>query len=905
MSSPTAPRTGASVATRLIPRDDGSMQLLSQTDAPEALRLIERREQLAALEDALTAVREGSRGRLALVRGEAGIGKTALLTHFCASLGPRVRVLWAACDPLFTPRPLGPLLDISRLTGGELEDHVERGAKPHDVAAALLRELEAPAPTVLVLEDVQWADEATLDVLRLVARRSEAVPALVVASYRDEELARSHPLRLLLGELPGNGSITRLELTGFSPEAVASLAQGSAVHPGELFERTAGNPFFVTEALAAETEQVPSTVRDAVLARASRLCEPARTLLDAVAVVPQPTELWLLEALTEVPLRALEECLGSGMLRADGNCVAFRHELARLAINGSLAPDVRLALHRRTLGALESPPEGTPGLARLAHHAEAAGDGDAVLRFAPAAAEHASSVGAHREAQDHYGRALRFATRLAPEARADLLERFADEGYLTDMREEAVEALDQALAIHRQRGDLLRQGDTLRRRSRLLTCIGRTSEARVAANDAVAVLEQVPPGCELARAYGSLSHVSMLADEAEETVKWGLRAINLAERVGDTASLVHALNNVGVIELTRGHPAGLERLERSLTLAMQEDLPTDVGRAYINLTAALSRRHEFALADEYTEAGIEYCRDHGLEAWERNLIAGKAESELVRGNWDNAAATAESILSGPPSSVVSHRHDALIVLALARARRGESESRSLLDEALEIARSVGDLQFLAPVSAARAEVAWLEGKAEAIAPETDAAFSRAIELDERSSVGELAVWRGRAGIEDEISGEIPDPYAPELAGEHERAAELWTKLGCPYEAALALAGADDEAPLRRSLGELQRLGAEPAAAVVARRLRERGARGLPRGPRPSTKQNPAGLTAREVEVLELVAEGLRNADIAQRLFLSEKTVGHHVSSILRKLDVRTRGEASAEAQRLGIVAEDR
>jgi DNA-binding CsgD family transcriptional regulator/tetratricopeptide (TPR) repeat protein len=876
------------------------MQLLSQTDAPEALRLVERGEELAALDDALSGVRQGSRGRLALVRGEAGIGKTALLTHFCASLGPRVRVLWAACDPLFTPRPLGPLLDVSRVTGGELSEHVERGAKPHDVAAALIRELEAPAPTVLVLEDVHWADEATLDVLRLLARRSEAVAAFIVASYRDEELARSHPLRLLLGELPGNGSVTRLELTGFSPEAVTSLAEGSTIDAGELFKRTGGNPFFITEALAAEAEQVPSTVRDAVLARASRLGPSGRALLDAVAVVPQPTELWLLEALIDGPPDALAECLSSGMLRADANCVAFRHELARLAIEGSLAPDMRLGLHRRALGALAEPASGAPDLARLAHHAEAAGDGDAVLRFAPAAAEHASSVGAHREAQDHYGRALQFAGRVPPEARATLLERYADEGYLTDMREEAIEALDEALVIHRKSGDLRKQGDGLRLRARLLMCIGRTAEARVAATEAVALLEQVPPGRELARAYASVSQLAMFADEAEATFEWGLRAIDLAERVGDTESLVNALNNVGLVEMIRGYPSGREKLERSLALAKQEDLTTDAGRAYINLTAACARRREWRLADRYIAEGIEYCRDHGLEAWLNHLIAGRAESELVQGRWDDAAATADAILSGPPSSVIGPRTDGLMVLALVRARRGEPGYRPLLDELLEIARSVGDLQYLAPVATARAEAALLEGRAEAVAAETDAALSCAIDLAEPESVGELAVWRRRAGLEEEIADELPDRYAAELAGEHERAAELWSDLGCPYDAALALAGADDEAPLRRSLDELQRLGAEPAAAIVARRLRERGARGLPRGPRPSTKQNPAGLTTREVEVLELVAEGLRNADIAERLFLSEKTVGHHVSSILRKLDVRTRGQATAEAQRLGI-----
>jgi DNA-binding CsgD family transcriptional regulator/tetratricopeptide (TPR) repeat protein len=875
------------------------MQLRSK--AEDANRLIERRDEFAALGDALAGVGCSPPGRLVLVSGEAGIGKTALIAHFCDGLGPGVRVLWAACDPLFTPRPLGPLLDVSRITGGELEEKVEAGAKPHDVAMALLDELGSPAPTVFVLEDLHWADEATLDVLRLTARRRETVAALIIASYRDEELERTHPLRTLLGELPDDASATRLELTGFSREAVASLAEGSAADPEELFERTAGNPFFVTEVLAAEAEQLPRSVRDAVLARASRLSEGARTVLDALSVVPQPTELWLLELLTEAVPGALEECMRSGIVVADRSSVAFRHELARLAIEESLAPDVRLDLHRRALDALASPTSGALDLARLAHHAEAASDDDAVLRFARAAAVEAASVGAHREAQDQYARALRFATRVSDEMRADLLERFADEGYLTDMRDESIDAVDEALAIHRRRGDRLREGVLLRRRSRLLTpCLGRTAEARAAADDAIAVLEQLPPGPELARAYAERSRLAMLADDSGETLRWGGRAIDLAERVGDAPALVQALNTVGTLELGQGNGAGREKLERSLELARGEDLAIDAGRAYVNLVAAFSRRREWEQADRFIAAGLEYCREQGLDVLLVSLIAARAESELYQGRWDAAASTARSILNGSSSTVVGPRFEGLRILALVRARRGETGSGPLLDEALAIANAVGDPQYLAPIAAARAEQALLDGRTGAVAGETERAFAVAVDLGSATWLGELAVWRLRAGLDDEVDVGDADPYALELAGEHKRAADRWAELNCPYEAAFALAGAGEDALLRQSLDEFRRLGAVPAAAMVARRLRERGARGVPRVRRPSTRTNPAGLTAREVEVLELVTEGLRNADIADRLFLSEKTVGHHVSAILRKLDVRSRGQAGAEARRLGI-----
>lgn len=858
----------------------------------EAAELRERSDELSALAALFGLVAESRQGRVALVYGEAGIGKTALVRRFCDELPPSARAMRGKCDELFTPRPLGPLFDVARGLGGGLADALEKNSTPFEIVTALVEALDAGRPTVLVLEDVHLADEATLDVLRILGGRTEDVPALIVLTYREDALDRWHPVRIVLGEIAAASRVQRFKLAPLSQQAVAELA-GNAVSPEVLYSKTRGNPFFVTEVLAAGGEEIPETVRDAVLGRCAGLSPAARGVLDCVAITRPQSELWLLGALAGDGIAALDEATMSGVLAAGPSTVSFRHELARLVVEDAIPQAERLRLHRRVLELLADPPDGDRDPARLAHHAAAVGNAELILEFAPPAAAQASHMGAHREAAAHYERALRFADRLPPRARAQLFARNARESYLIVDFPGAAVAQREALSCYEQLGDRRKQAAALTFLAQLLWEVGSLREGLATTERALEMLERGPTR-ELVGACSQMAWLQLAAEDPDEAKRWAHRAEELTDALDDPPTRAMAQQAVGWVEFFTGNLSGFEKLVDVLETARAAGWEHIAATCYVIIVRTACRRREYDIAEPYIRAGLDYCAERDLDVWRYYLISWQAKVSLARGQWEEATRAAETCLAEPcPFS----RIHALVALALVRARRGDPGVWPLLDEAVASAQPRDELQWIAPVAIARAEAAWLEGRHEAAIAETELAYEAAAGTWYEAG---LAYWRWRAGAEMRLPTVGEPQYRLEMSGEPTAASEAWRAIGCPYEAAFARLDGDKES-LVDALAELQSMGAGPAATLITRKLRDQGVRGVPRGPRPSTLENPAGLTARELEVLELLAEGMSNAQIAEHLVVTRKTVDHHVSAILRKLRVRSRGEATAKAARLGLI----
>ena len=639
------------------------------------MRLLERELQLDALHEYAADARAGN-GRLVLVCGEAGIGKSSLVDAFLAQVAD-ARVAWTACDGAFTPSALGPLRDVADQWGGAVRVACADGVPRDARFAALLSMLrEHDGLSVLVVEDLHFADEATLDLVGHLARRLRGVRALVVATYRDDGLAENRSLRETLGEASSQRSTRRIALPPLTPGAVDELSDGTGHRPDAVFALTAGNPFFVSEVLCAADDELPASARDAVLARAARLSEPGRAVLDAAALVGERVESALLAEVTGADACSLDEPVGAGLLEADGGALRFRHEIARRAVEHEVGPHTAAQLHRRILTELER--AGVDDDSRLAHHAEGSLDGAATLRYATRAGDRSASLASRREAVSQYRRALRCVPADEPLVRAALLDKLGTQLSTLDRFGPAAGALEESVALWRAGGVPLREGDALRRLSIAYYRLCRGAEEHAVIERALAVLEPLGASRELAWALSRTAAQYMDGSETEKCYEYAYRAQAMARALNlpDVAS--DALNTLACVE----YPG--ERwfawVREALDLAVEHGFPDQTGRGYANLQAMLVDEMRYAEAERFYREGMAYCDENDNHTSGLCLAGGQAHVLMVTGRWAAVEEIADGPLSGDRSSPIN-RVTFLVPLGLQRARRGVPGVWECLDEA--------------------------------------------------------------------------------------------------------------------------------------------------------------------------------------------------------------------------------
>ncbi|MDT7581794.1 MAG: hypothetical protein QOK35_3058, partial [Pseudonocardiales bacterium] len=764
--------------------------------------------------------------------------------------------------------------------------------EPDAVPGAAVAELAAWRPTVLIVEDLHWADDATLDVLAHVARRLADLPALLVLTYRDE-VPPTHPLRRVLGALTAV-PVHRLALRPLSPAAVDGLAAGSGRDPVTLHTLTGGNPFYVTEALAAPGMAVPATVADAVLARVGRLDPACRAAVEQLSVVPTAVEFGLARQLLGDRFDVLAPAEEQGVLQVRADGLAFRHELARRAVELGMPVLHRRTLHARVVEALgAAEPQDLP---RLVHHAVQAGDVDAVLAYAPVAGRQAAAAGSHRQALALLEVALRHAGRLPEGERAYLHDDHAWELHNAHRHEEAVAESERAVVLFTAVGEPRALGAAQVRLSRHRYMTGDTDGAEEAA--AAALRTVTPLRSPDALASAAANRGALLALGGHPAARDAMREAHaLAERAGRFDLVALCLNYESIAETDVDVDRRIDLLRASVELAARHGDDEAVARGYTNLAEMLYRYTRFPELAEVLAEGLAFTDEHTLPSHAYNLEVHRLLLALRLGDWTTAEAGLEALVdqADDPGMLAGHSRPPYGRLL---ARRGVPGAGQLLALAWERAVRQRSLLCLAYAGTALVEYAWLADRPDLAETVLEGWAPHAARPSAEPVHAELLRYAARAGAAVTAFPGCPEPWAAGLRGDWRAAARGWERLGDPYEQALELAASGEPEPTLAALRTLDDLGADAAVRQVRRRLRELGVTRIPRRPTAGTRAHPAGLTRRQADVLTLLADGLTNAEIADRLVLSVRTVDTHVGAILDRLGVRTRREAAAVARTL-------
>ena len=851
--------------------------------------LVERDAYLHSLEQVVAGSTQS--GGVVLLSGEAGFGKTSLLKVFTDGLDHRYRVLTAACEPVGIPAAFAPLFELLEELPEELRTDIRSGRGRPAVYAGML-DLIKNDRVILILEDVHWADEATLGLIRYLGRRIGPTTSTLIVTFRPEELGGVPPLRLVVADL-GPGA-TRIELTALSPSGVEQMVQGLGLDHLKIHAATLGNPFFVEEVIRHPDLSLPPNVGNAVLASVDRLPAGVMEILSLVALSPEGVVLDLVTSQGDDARAHLDLAVQRKLLVVSSRGqVSCRHDLIRESILRAMAPGLKRDLHSQLLGHLEGRVGDSPETARLAYHSIGAGDSEKALSFSLRAGGDASRAGAHRQSAFHYTNALEFRTQLDPVHLSRVLLEAAKEHCL-------VNAFDTASDLARQR--LGRTGDRVEKAmahawlSYFESRKNDLSASRREALVALDVLRNVPLTEELALAYYVLSWVALSTGDYVESVEMGELAVQAARETGSLFEEVQAATTVGSARLHLGDRVGLTQIEEAARIGVEEEVQEPAARALYHLGAVAMRSWRLAEARTMFDRAIEYTSARELDAWYIASVATVAGINVAAGRWDEADHDLEQVLG--QKTCMQTEIETLVTAATLRARRGDPRSAEMIEEALALIGDTDDHDSRLIGCALRMAGAWMgyvdAGGAEQMYETLRPSASLA---DDPWGRAVLAFWARRLELEPP-DGHIHGPARLELEGRAGDSARMWRQGGFPVEAAIVEA-MKPEADLGAVFAELGRLGAEGVIRGLRRELQRRGVRRIPRGDRPATKKNPAGLTARQAEVLSLIVSGHSNAAIAKELFISEKTAGHHVAAVLTKLNASSRLQAAAIATSRG------
>ena len=842
--------------------------------------LREREGELAELNGLFDQARGGS-GAVALVHGEAGIGKTSLVRVFVDDHLDDAFILSGGCDDLLTPRPFSPVWDMA-FDEPFLYGVLEKNDRPGVFRSVLDLFTRSLRPTIAVFEDVHWGDDATLDLITFLGRRIGQTHTLLILTFRDD-MAAMERLAIPLGALP-HDRLNHLPLAPLSVDAVAALA-GQDLDGSSIWEVSRGNPFFVTELISSGGWGIPVSVSDATRARVNRLSDVGRALVELVAVVPGRIEMSVVDKVDPGLRVGLADAEGVGMLKVVGRVISFRHELVRQAVEVDLSGARRTELNLAVLEALEMTGS---DVSRLAHHAREAGDEEAILRILPIAARSAASAGSHHQAMLLLRALSPFAERMSLEERADYYDLLAEEEHMTVGG--GVEAIRRSIDMRRSLDDPKRLGWSLQLGAFLAQLDNDRRTAAQWIDEAIPMLEPVG-GDHLAMVYAQAARLAM-SFSAERARSYCDLALAHGNEI--SASRASALDTLGAIKAARSYPDGLDLLEESHRIAEESGDVIESSRAAITITISALMWRDIPTAEKWISWAKE--RAEAIEVGTLDLYVRVLHAELqaLMCNWEEAETEANSV-SENSRTLANARTSALILLAQVRTRSGRRGVVSDLRHAWESAKETGEPPHILRAGAVLAEHRWLGGTVDReMVDELMTEFGQIEGGNDPWLEGQLAVWLWLCGDIPSIPDHAQEVLRELVSGQWEEAAHWFEGRGDRYYEALALSLGDDDARLR-ALKILEDVVAHSFATKLRAELK---AEGISVPPRRSVaaRQSPFGLTPRQTEVLKLLREGLSNAQIGERLVISERTVEHHVSAILTRLEVASRREAVEKAQ---------